>query len=183
MSRNPFAALRAMREEAAPPAPRRANGAKERLARAQAALGQFDPRRALAGLAGPLVPGLARVVVPFPPGGLNPNARHAHPARKGALAGAYRETCRALALEALGAGFARRHFPGDQPVRGHLDFFPPGGRRRDDANLEAAFQAGRDGIAAAMGCDDARWRVTRRLRGEVRGCVVATIRPEGELAL
>ena len=167
-------------------APRRANGAKERIARAIDALGQFAPRRAVAGIEATLVPGAALVVVPWPPAGLNPNARHGHPAQKARLVKAYRETCWALALEWAGCNLARR-LPAEGAVRVHLDFFPPSSAARDDDNLEGAFKAGRDGIAQAIRVDDARWQVTRRLRMEVRakcgGCVVVTIEPEREAHL
>lgn len=168
MGRNPFALL--------PGAAPNQDG-KRQVARPNVLPG-FDPRRALAALESGRLAGLARVVVPFPPPGLNPNARPGHPAQKARLARAYREACRALTLEALGAGFGRR-LPGTGPIRVHLDFFPPNARRRDDDNLEAAFKAGRDGIAAALGVDDARFVVTRRLRAEVRGCVDVILLPGG----
>lgn len=38
-----------------------------------------------------------------------------------------------------------------------LDFYPPNRQRRDDDNLMAAFKAGRDGLADALGLDDARF--------------------------
>lgn len=178
--RNPFAALKQASSDK-PAATRARKSAAERRTAVLEGLGRFCPRRVLAGLAGGLVAGAARVVVPFPPAGLNPNARHAHPAQKGKLAKAYRETCRALTLEALGAGQGARiaRLAAGGPIRVHLEFFPPDGRARDDDNVEAAFKPGRDGIAAALGLDDARWATTRRLRSEVRGCVVVTIVPEG----
>ena len=162
--------------------PRRANGAKERIARAIEALGQFSAPRAIAGLESSLVPGAAVLVVPWPAAGLNPNARHGHPTYKARLVKAYRETCWALAIEQLGSWRLSHKLPADGAVRVHLDFFPPSAAARDDDNLEAAFKAGRDGIAQAIRVDDARWQVTRRLRSELRakngGCVVVTIEPE-----
>lgn len=58
----------------------------------------------------------------------------------------------------------------------HLTFYPPSAHKRDDDNLEAAFKAGRDGVAEAMGVDDNRFQVTREVGGVVSGgCVMVRI--------
>lgn len=44
-----------------------------------------------------------------------------------------------------------------------LTFCPPDRRKRDDDNLVAAFKAGRDGIAQAMGIDDHRLSLLVRM--------------------
>lgn len=116
--------------------------------------------------------GRYRLVLPWPPKELSPNARK-HPARRATFVKSYRQDCWALAREALGHA-AGKLFPGDAPIAVRLDFFPPDGRSRDDDNCEAAFKAGRDGVAQALNVDDRRFVVTRRLRSEVRGCVVMT---------
>ena len=113
---------------------------------------------------------LGRVIVPFPPVQLSPNWR-GHWAKKSPVAKAYRQMCWALALE---AGFGRVTLPaGAVAVR--LDFFPPDRQARDDDNVPASFKAGRDGIADALKCDDARFRTTTVLRSEPRSCVVVTL--------
>ena len=134
----------------------------------------FDGARAIAGLQS--LPAGDRLVLPWPPKELNPNGRM-HPAQKSRFVKAYRAECWALALEAFGAGAGPRMFAGDMPIGVRLDFFPPDGRARDDDNCEAAFKAGRDGVAEALKIDDRRFIVTRCLRPEVRGCVVMTFTP------
>jgi len=58
-----------------------------------------------------------------------------------------------------------------------LEFLPPNRSRRDDDNLLAAFKAGRDGLADAMGIDDSLFVSQVRLSSEVypRGAVRASI--------
>lgn len=131
----------------------------------------FCPVRAVAGL--DLPPGV-RLVLPYPPAGLNPNVRHAHPAKKAPIAKAYREECWAMALQAFGCGRDHAFIPASGPIAVRLDFYPPNTRARDDDNAEAAFKAGRDGVAAALRVDDARFVVTRALHRDPRGCVVMT---------
>jgi len=38
-----------------------------------------------------------------------------------------------------------------------IEFLPPDRRKRDDDNMLAAFKAGRDGLADALGIDDNRF--------------------------
>jgi len=132
----------------------------------------FDGARAIAGLTD--LPAGNRLVLPWPPKELNPNNRSLHPAKRSGFVKRYRHDCWALALEAFGVGGGAVLFPGAAPIAVRLDFFPPDGRSRDDDNCEAAFKAGRDGVAQALNVDDRRFVVTRRLRPEVRGCVVMT---------
>ena len=108
--------------------------------------------------AGPEV--LGRVIVPFPPVE-TPVARN------------YRRMCWALALEAKLKVPAYAGTDGKIAVR--LDFFPPDRASRDDDNVPASFKAGRDGIADALKCDDARFQTTNVLHDEPRSCVVFTI--------
>lgn len=117
-----------------------------------------------------------RVIVPFPPVELSPNWR-GHFQRVAKVKKDYRRLCWALALEAKlkvpahvapGAKFSVR-----------LDFFPPDRARRDDDNTPASFKAGRDGIADALKCDDARFLTTSVMRDEPRSCVVVTLIDEG----
>ena len=96
-------------------------------------------------------------------------------ARKAGVAKRYREMCWKLALERFGVAGRLLGLP-DEPAKVaiHLDFFPPRRGARDDDNAEAAFKAGRDGVASALRVDDSRFVVSRNLRDEPLGCVVAT---------
>lgn len=84
--------------------------------------------------------------LPWPPRELSPNAR-VHWSVKARKAKAYRNTCYLLTKEALIKA------PEGRAVLS-LCFVPPDRRHRDDDNLVAAFKAGRDGIAEALGVDD-----------------------------
>jgi crossover junction endodeoxyribonuclease RusA len=62
-------------------------------------------------------------------------------------------------------------FPaGDIPLT--VTFFPPDNRKRDRTNMEAAFKAGFDGIADALGVDDNRFVPTYRKGDVVKGGMV-----------
>lgn len=116
------------------------------------------------------LPAGLRVVCPWPPVVLSPNAR-VHWSKRSRAAKAYRQECWALALAAklhlvaLPAG----------PIRLQLDFFPPDRARRDDDNAIASFKAARDGIADALKVDDSRFVTSHRFRIQPRACVVVTI--------
>lgn len=113
-----------------------------------------------------------RVIVPFPPVELSPNWR-GHWAKKARVAKAYRQLCWALALDAKLTVPAYAAGGGKIAVR--LDFFPPDRANRDDDNVPASFKAGRDGIADALKCDDARFATVTVLHSEPRSCVVVTL--------
>lgn len=87
-----------------------------------------------------------QVLLPWPPKVLSPNAR-AHWAARSKAAKSYRMQCFLFAKQAGLVAPAGR-------VLLSLEFLPPNKRRRDDDNLLAAFKAGRDGLADAMGVDD-----------------------------
>lgn len=118
-----------------------------------------------------------RVVVPFPPVELSPNWR-GHWSKKSPVAKNYRRLCWALALEAKLKVPAYAAGGGKIAVR--LDFFPPDRNSRDDDNVPASFKAGRDGIADALKCDDARFQTTNVLHDEPRSCVVITLIDGGD---
>ena len=118
------------------------------------------------------LPAGQRVVVPFPPVELSPNAR-GHWSKSSKVKKAYRRLCWALALEAKLKVPAYAGTDGKITVR--LDFFPPDRSRRDDDNVPASFKSGRDGIADALKCDDARFQTTNVLHTEPRSCVVVTL--------
>ena len=110
------------------------------------------------------------IVLPWPPKELSPNAR-VHWATKARKAKAYRAECRLLTLMAGASA------PEGLAVLA-LEFVAPDRRARDDDNLVAAFKAGRDGIAEALGVDDRRFVTEFRMSGETTpgGMVKVTIR-------
>lgn len=118
------------------------------------------------------LPAGPRVICHFPPVACSPNHRD----RWGRIAAAkaYRKACWADARA------ARIKAPAEGFIRLRLDFFPPDRRARDDDNAIAAFKAGRDGIADALGVDDRRFRITTVWHDEPRACVVATIIEGGD---
>jgi len=112
------------------------------------------------------------ITLPWPPSALNPNARHAHPAIKWKAAKAYRSACKALA-EAHGMVA-----PDSPKIALWVEFVPPDRRHRDDDNMVAAFKAGRDGLADAMGVDDRRFVCRYGVADEVGGMVRVSITAE-----
>lgn len=92
---------------------------------------------------------MSMIELPWPPRELNPNAR-VHWSKRSKAAKAYRRDCRVL-TRASGV------VAPEGRVLLVLEFVPPDLRRRDDDNLIAAFKAGRDGIADALGIDDTRF--------------------------
>ena len=101
----------------------------------------------------PIVPGAALVelILLFPPRILNPNNR-AHWSTKAKAAKSYKRECWAVAKHS--GWFGREFTP---KVHLWIDFYPPDKRPYDDDNIAAAFKAGRDGIASALGIDDKRF--------------------------
>ena len=100
--------------------------------------------------------GRQMVVLPWPPAALSPNAR-SHWAIRSRAAKSYRLQCFLFARQ---AGLV---VP-EGRILLDLEFIPPTMRRRDDDNLTAAFKAGRDGLADALGIDDSRFVSLVRLR-------------------
>src|SRR5690606_33725085 len=109
-----------------------------------------------------------KLVLPWPPKVLSPNAR-AHWATRSRAAKKYRSTCKLLTL-----------MHGARAPEGRvllsLVFCPPDARRQSDDNCVAAFQSGRDGGADARGIDGGRFG-TRFERGQPvkGGAVVVSI--------
>jgi crossover junction endodeoxyribonuclease RusA len=114
------------------------------------------------------------VTLPWPPKDLSPNAR-IHWSRRSKAAKAYRRACHVLTLE---AGIRGVDWEGD--IHLWIDFYPPDRRHRDDDNMVAAFKAGRDGMADAMGLDDKRFRIHPYVKDEVGGMVKIRITPGPE---
>lgn len=126
------------------------------------------------------LPAGPRVILPFPPVELSPNW-HGHWSKKSPIAKTYRRVCWVLALEAKLKLPAYAGKAGKIMIQ--LDFFPPDRASRDDDNVPASFKSGRDGIADALKCDDARFQTVNVLHDEPRSCVVVTlIEPEGDAA-
>lgn len=93
---------------------------------------------------------MSMIELPWPPKELSPNAR-VHWSKKIKAAKRYRADCYLLTkASALSVP------EGDIILS--LEFVPPDRRARDDDNCVAAFKAGRDGIAEALGIDDSRFR-------------------------
>ncbi len=136
---------------------------------------------------------LGYVILPFPPVELSPNWR-GHWSTHSSAAREYRRMCWALARQAklrvpdYARGGAADGGPipasGSAAVGGpiyvRLDFFPPSRAKRDDDNVPASFKAGRDGVADALACDDARFRTITVLHAEPRSCVVFSLIGAGE---
>ena len=114
------------------------------------------------------------VTLPWPPKDLSPNSR-IHWSRRSKAAKAYRRACHVLTLE---AGIRGVDWDGD--IHLWIDFYPPDRRHRDDDNMVAAFKAGRDGMADAMGLDDKRFRIHPFVKDEIGGMVKIRITPGPE---
>ena len=105
------------------------------------------------------------VELPWPPKKCNPNAR-GHWAPRAKAKSDYRKACWALVRSAINrngwdlqALQAHAEQGGKGSVALFVDFFPPDRRHRDDDNCAAAFKAGRDGLADALGIDDRAFRM------------------------
>lgn len=101
----------------------------------------------------------AFLILPFPPKELSPNKR-LHWAQLSNAKKSYRAQCYYLARHLHG------FYEKDAKLGISLIFFPPDKRHRDDDNMEAAFKAGRDGVAEALGVNDRFFSVTRKVSHE-----------------
>ena len=102
-----------------------------------------------------------KIILPWPPKELSPNAR-VHWSKRAKFAKLYRQTCMVITR---GTG-EKVDWEGD--IHLFIDFYPPDRRRYDDDNLSSRLNAGRDGIADALGVDDRRFRAHPYLQEEVR---------------
>jgi crossover junction endodeoxyribonuclease RusA len=112
------------------------------------------------------------LILPWPARVLHPNARP-HWAQRMKAARKARTDARLLTLAARHK-FAPNPLP-DGPLHLWLTFYPPNRHKRDDDGLIAAFKAQRDGIADALGVDDARF-VSHPILSDI-------VRPRGEVAV
>lgn len=110
-----------------------------------------------------------QVLLPWPAAALSPNAR-GHWSKRSRAAKSYRMQCFLFAKK---AGLVA---PGGRILLA-LEFLPPSRRRRDDDNLLAAFKAGRDGLADALGIDDSLFVTQVQLSDQVHpgGAVRVTL--------
>ena len=109
---------------------------------------------------------VATLVLPFPPKELSPNNR-LHWSKVSRAKKSYRDACHWIAVSSC----ARALIGKGKKLKVTLIFYPPDRRHRDDDNMEAAFKAGRDGIADALGVNDRFFSVTRKVSHETKNCV------------
>lgn len=109
------------------------------------------------------------VTLPFPPAKLSPNAR-LHWAVRSSLVKGYRTACWAITNTVQKRAVSTPDWPRPLPVQ--ITFCPPDKRLRDRDNMIAAFKAGADGVADAIGVDDALWLPTYHQGEPVKGGAV-----------
>ena len=110
---------------------------------------------------------MIEVTLPWPDRALSPNAPGQHWAKKARAVKAAQNTAWALTLEALQG----RKVPWAS-VNIHWHFHPKTANRVDDDNAEASCKPYRDGIAKALGIDDANFTATRSIGAPVKGGAV-----------
>lgn len=112
------------------------------------------------------------VTLPWPPKELSPNFRTRSTRWIARKKKQYRE---AVAQAAWDRGVQ----PGNALRLDRLIFHPPNARGHDDDNLNNRFKAGRDGLAQAMGVDDAEFNDAAKIIGEpVKGGAVVAVLSE-----
>ena len=104
--------------------------------------------------------------LPYPPAKLSPNAR-VHWAVRSSLVKGYRTACWAITNTVKRRAEPTPDWPRPLPVQ--ITFHPPDKRLRDRDNIIAAFKAGADGVADAIGVDDAHWLPTYHQGDPVKG--------------
>lgn len=131
------------------------------------------------------------IFFPWPDRALSPNSR-GHWSKRSKAAKRYRHACRYYALQAIQAGgwdvaALRQVVERGGQIHLFIDFYPPDRRARDDDNVNAAFKAGRDGLADALGIDDHQFRTHPWLKrdepvtgGRVRVAITTLIPAEPE---
>ena len=113
-----------------------------------------------------------KLVLPWPPRELSPNARHGHWSTLARAKQRYRFACAVQArTQGVGAVQARE-------IAMSLVFVPPDRRARDLDNLIASMKAGLDGLADVLGVDDSRWTLAARIdREHIGGMVRVEVSP------
>lgn len=105
-----------------------------------------------------------KVILPWPPATLSPNARQ-HWSALARAKKAYRQAC---ADQALVQGIRRI-----DPAKLHVSlvFVPPNRRAHDLDNLLARMKSGLDGLADVLGVDDKHWSLSISKVDEIGGMV------------
>ncbi len=112
------------------------------------------------------------ITLPWPPKALSPNAR-VHFMVLAKAKKAYRNACY---IQARRQGvLAGANQLAGRPLSVHLEFVPPTPHPRDIDNLVATMKSGLDGLADALGVDDAQFRLTHNIAQEIAGLVRVTI--------
>ncbi|MEH7827647.1 hypothetical protein [Gemmobacter denitrificans] len=106
-----------------------------------------------------------KVTLPWPPAELKPNAR-AHWASKARAAKVHKNACQIICM---GQGIRALGWPS---MSVSLLFCPPSRRKGDLDNMLAAMKSGLDGLAAASGVDDSKWKITIARGEPVKGGAV-----------
>lgn len=109
-----------------------------------------------------------RIVLPWPPTTLSPNAR-VHWAKLAKAKKQYRQDC---AWTALSQGASRIEADG---LHVGLVFFPPSRRPIDLDNCLARFKAGIDGLVDVLKVDDSKWKLTIEKSDDIGGFVEVKI--------
>lgn len=117
--------------------------------------------------------------LPWPPSDLSPN-RRVHWAKRAKAAKAYRAECGWQVRSSITIGKLAELTIPDGKLQLWIEFYPPDRRARDDDNLIAAFKAGRDGIADALGVNDSRFVCHPKLMDQIGGMVKVTIKSGGD---
>ncbi len=114
-----------------------------------------------------------KVELPFPHKNLNPNrSKKLHWGTLSRLTSASKGTAFALTKQAMG----RDTITG--PITVLVSIYPPNRNKRDKDNAIAQLKATQDGVALAIGIDDAEWNVDHKLHKEPLNKVVFEITNE-----
>jgi len=105
-----------------------------------------------------------KVVLPWPPRTLSPNARE-HWAAVANAKKKYRLEAYLLAKQ------SKWDFPADGPIHLDIEFIPPNKRAHDLDNCLASIKAGLDGLADGWNVNDKRFTLTIRKAERVGGMV------------
>lgn len=112
------------------------------------------------------------ISLPWPLKGLSPNAR-GHWTKRATATKVYRQACYVLTWQAIRGNAAKFK---NAPIAVSITFSPPDNRPRDLDNLIASIKAGLDGVAAAIGVDDAHFQITAKKSAKAaRACVSVAI--------
>ena len=112
---------------------------------------------------------VARVILPWPPKELSPNARQ-HWTKLAKAKKAYRDAC-AWTAKQQGAGRIEA-----QKLHLTITFVPPNRRAHDLDNCLARMKSGLDGLADVLGVDDKHWTMTISKADTVGGMVKVEVR-------